>query len=103
MCGLGFLLCGCDFCEFLGGIVIADVGAGGTGSGGLDRVVPSVAFDQVSQCAAIAVVRVLCGIGDEGNPLFEEFVHRELGGLWPPAANGVAGFLGLGCVDAFPV
>jgi len=35
--------------------------------------------------------------------LVEEVVDRELGGLGPPAADGVAGFLGFWCVDAFPV
>ena len=63
---------------------------GGARSRGLDGVVPSVALDQLGERAAVAVVRVLCGFGDEGDALFEEFVHRELGGLWSPAADGVA-------------
>lgn len=60
-------------------------------------------FDEVGQRAAVAVGAVLCWVGDERDALVEDVVYRELGGLWSPAADGVAGFLGFGGVDAFPV
>src|SRR4029079_3467184 len=84
------------------GMAVIDVGMGRTRAGRLDRVIPTVGLVQVGQGPAAAVVHALTRIGDEGDTLPKQGRFRELGCLRTPAADGVAGLLCFGCIDARP-